>query len=396
MGRLPRVSAASLRLCAVVGPVLLGVLTMLYTGRPSTWFLAAAATLAIAILACDAWIIARRHWLTGGLALTTQTGFLFFIGGYAASPFPPALALSEPLPQASPPPGMAIYVLPTGVNHRTAAFAYRGGSPWEKWDSVSNAVLVRHPQGDVLIDTGLGRTIRSQLEAMPALFRLATDLEQSRPAADRLDAAGYDPKHLRFILLTHAHWDHVSGVPDFPGVPVLVTAAEHRFIYDGGFPNAPARGIDPRRYQDYAFDGAPYLGFDRSHDLYGDGSIVIVPAPGHTPGSVVVFVTLPNGSRYAFVGDLVWQLEGLAQREERPWLEARVLGEDSAAVQLSMRRLSAIATLYPQMTIVPAHDARGYVGIPEWSRSALPTGAPQGRVGARLRWDTHAAVTAIR
>jgi glyoxylase-like metal-dependent hydrolase (beta-lactamase superfamily II) len=97
---------------------------------------------------------------------------------------------------------------------------------------------------------------------MPSLFRLATDLEQSQPAADRLYAAGYDFRHLRFILLTHAHWDHVSGVPDFPDVPVLVTAAEHRFIYDGGFPNAPARSIDPHRFQEYGFDGAAYLGFD--------------------------------------------------------------------------------------------------------------------------------------
>jgi N-acyl homoserine lactone hydrolase len=96
-------------------------------------------------------------------------------------------------------------------------------------------------------------------------------------------------------------WDHVSGVPDFPGVPVLVTAAEHRFIYDDGFATATARGIDPRRFQDYGLEGAPYLGFDQCHDLYGDSSIVIVPAPGHTPGSIVVFLTLPNGARYAWV-----------------------------------------------------------------------------------------------
>ena len=363
--------AALLRLCAVVGPVLLGALTMLYTGRPSLWFLLVAGTLTIAILACDAWIIVNRHWLTCGLALSTQTGFLLFVAGYAASPFPAASPVSEPLPQASSPAGMAVYVLPTGVNHRTSAFAYRGGSPWKKWESVSNAILVRHPQGDVLIDAGLGRTIRAQFAAMPSLFRLATDLEQLRPAADRLDATGYDSKRLRFILLTHAHWDHVSGVPDFPDVPVLVTAEEHRFIYAGGFPNALARGIDPRRFQDYEFDGASYLGFTRSHDLYRDGSIVIVPAPGHTPGSVVVFVTLPGGARYAFVGDLVWQLEGLELRQERPWLEARVLGEDSAAVQRSMQRLSAIAMRYPQIQIVPAHDARGYTGIPEWPRSRL-------------------------
>ena len=365
-------AAALVRLCAIVGPLLLGALTMLYTGRPAVAFLAGAAVLAIAILASDAWIIARREWVTGVLALATHIALLLFLKGYSPSPFPAGASLSDPLPPASPPAGMALYVLPTGVNHRTAAFARRGGSPWERWESVSNAVLVEHPRGDVLIDAGFGRLIRAQLRAMPLFFRLLTDLEQSQPAADQLMATGYDFKRLRFILLTHAHWDHVSGVPDFPSVPVLVTAAEHRFIYASGFPNAPARTIDPKRYQDYGFDGGRYLGFEQSHDLYGDGSIVIVPAPGHTPGSVVVFVTLPSGARYAFVGDLVWQLEGLAEREQRPWLEARVLGEDPSAVQDSMRRLNAIVTRYPQMKIVASHDPRGYVGIPEWPRSAAP------------------------
>ena len=365
-------AAALVRLCAIVGPLLLGALTMLYTGRPAVAFLAGAAVLAIAILASDAWIIARREWVTGVLALATHIALLLFLKGYSPSPFPAGASLSDPLPPASPPAGMALYVLPTGVNHRTAAFARRGGSPWERWESVSNAVLVEHPRGDVLIDAGFGRLIRAQLRAMPLFFRLLTDLEQSQPAADQLTATGYDFKRLRFILLTHAHWDHVSGVPDFPSVPVLVTAAEHRFIYASGFPNAPARTIDPKRYQDYGFDGGRYLGFEQSHDLYGDGSIVIVAAPGHTPGSVVVFVTLPSGARYAFVGDLVWQLEGLAEREQRPWLEARVLGEDPSAVQDSMRRLNAIVPRHPQMKIVASHDPHGYVGIPEWPRSAAP------------------------
>ena len=372
MRHFSQVAGAFLRLIAVAGPALLALVTALYIGRPSPFVLAAGIVLAGAILACDGWIIARRHWITGGLALTTQIAFLFFLLGYAAAPLPAPPPLSAPLPQASPPVGMAIYALPTGVIHRTPAFAYRGGSPWQKWDSVMTAVLVRHPLGDVLIDTGVGRTIAAQLKEAPFLFRLGTDLVPLKTAADQLDAAGYDRKHLRCIILTHAHWDHVSGVADFPGVPVLVTAAEHRFIRDGGWVTVTARSMDVSRLQEYAFDGGPYLGFEHSHDLYGDGTIVIVPAPGHTPGSVVVFLTLPGGTRYAFVGDLVWQREGILDREERPWATSKMMGEDPIALRQSLLRMSAIVTRDSGITIVPAHDGRGYASIPEWSRSALP------------------------
>ncbi len=254
MRRFSQAGAAFLRLFVVAGPALLGLLTALYIARPSAFILAPGTMLAVALIAGDGWIIARRHWITGSLALTTQTAFLIFISSYRASPLPPPPPLSDPLPQASPPADMAIYALPTGANHRAATFARRGGSPWERWDSVMTAALVRHPQGDVLVDTGLGRTIATQFKQMPFLFRLATDLVPSQPAADHLDAAGYDRKHLRYILLTHVHWDHVSGVPDFPDVPALGSAAEHRFIADGGFANATARSLNPSRWQDYASD----------------------------------------------------------------------------------------------------------------------------------------------
>src|SRR5215813_13142568 len=360
MRRFLRAGTAFLHLFAVAGAALLALLIALYIGRPSALYLVPGTVVAVAILACDAWIIAHRHWVTGSLALGTQIAFLIFVGGYMASPLAAPSALSDPLPQASPPLDMALYALSTGVNHRTAAFAYRGGSPWEKWDSVMAAVLVRHPQGDVLVDTGVGRTIALQLKQMPLLFRIGTDLVPSAAAADQLDAAGYDRKRLRYILLTHAHWDHVSGVPDFPGVPVLVTAAEHRFIDEGGWFTVTARSIDKSLLQDYAFDGGSYLGFEHSHDLYGDGSIVMVPAPGHTPGSVVVFLALPGAARYAFVGDLVRQRQGVLEREERPWLVATTLEHDSVALRQSLLRLNAIATRFPQITIVPAHDPSGY------------------------------------
>ena len=308
------------------------------------------------------------------LALVTMliAAVLFFAGTFRAAPLPMPPPLAGPLPRASPPAEMVVYQLPTGVTHRSAGFAYRGGSLLEKRDFAMTAVLVKHPRGDLLVDTGLGSTIDQQIQAMPFWFRATTSYTRGRSAAEQLDRAGYDRKSLRAILLTHAHWDHASGVPEFPDTPVWVTAEERRFIADGGWITSVARGLGNVRYEEYGFEGGPYLGFARSHDVYGDGAVVVVPAPGHTPGSVIVFLTLPDGKRYALLGDLVWQREGITEREERPWLQRTLADLDPDAVRDGILRMSAIVARIPDLTLVPAHDLRGFAEMPQ-----LPEGEAQ-------------------
>jgi glyoxylase-like metal-dependent hydrolase (beta-lactamase superfamily II) len=302
----------------------------------------------------------------------------------SAAPLPVPPPLADPLPAASPPADMQVFQLPTGITHRTAAFAYRGGSFGDKRDFSMTAVLVHHPKGDILIDTGFGRSVDEQIRLLPLPFRLMTSYEKLTPAADQLRAAGYDVsggdgpgKKISAILLTHAHWDHVSGAADLPGIPILVTPQEQRFISEGSVVMAVARSIPAARFQTYTFEGGPYLGFPHNHDVYGDGSIVIVPAPGHTPGSVVIFLAVPGGKRYALVGDLVWQLEGIRELEERPWLWRTLADVDPGAVRENIRRMSAIAQRFPEFTLVPAHDSRGFASMPTLSEkqpsaAALP------------------------
>ena len=294
--------------------------------------------------------------LVGALAVVLST--------FRASPLPEPVPLTGALPIARPPAEMAVFQLPTGVTHRNAAFAYRGGSFRDKRNFAMTAVLVKHPRGDLLVDTGFGRDLDRQFQTMPAWFRAATHYERASSAADQLDKAGYDRKALRAILLTHAHWDHVSGVPDFPGTSVWVTPEERAFIRDGGWITSLARSFGDVHYEEYRFESGAYLGFSKSHDVYGDGAIVVVPAPGHTPGSVIVFVTLANGKRYALLGDLAWQREGVLEREERPWLQRVLADSDARGVRDGLLRMAAIARRFPDLTLVPAHDARGFAELP--------------------------------
>lgn len=272
--------------------------------------------------------------------------------------------LTAALPVANPPAGMQLYQLPTGVNHRTAAFAYRGGSFLDKREFTMCAILIKHPKGDLLIDGGFGKNVKQHFATMPWYFRAVTDFAPGVPAIEQLQLAGYNPDSIKNILLTHAHWDHVSGIEDFGNTPVQVNETELQFINSGNKLSELARTINPARYKPYRFEDKPYLGFDKSFDYYADGSVVIVPAPGHTPGSVVVFVNTPDGKRYAFIGDLAWQAEGVTQLEERPFLQSRLGDIDRTGVQDNLRRMYAIAKKYPQIIIVPAHDARPIGNIP--------------------------------
>lgn len=269
-----------------------------------------------------------------------------------------------PLPAASPPVGMQVFHLPTGVLRRSAAFAYRGGSWFDKRDFAASAVLVKHPRGDLLIDTGFGRQIDALFQTLPAVFRFFTRYQRTRPAVDILHAAGYDRAKLRGIVLTHAHWDHVSGVPDFPETPVWLTHEERAFIAHGGMSAEPARNLRGVRYREYVFQSQPYLGFAKSYDVYGDGSIVIVPAPGHTPGSVVIFLALPDGKRYALAGDLAWQNEGVTTREERAWPLRMMVDSDSEGARANLQHMAAILARFPVLTLVLAHDQRGFASMP--------------------------------
>jgi glyoxylase-like metal-dependent hydrolase (beta-lactamase superfamily II) len=280
-------------------------------------------------------------------------------------------AWAEPLPEAAPPSDLAIYQLPTGTYETRAAFAVQGGSFRDKRHFAATAILVQHPKGDFLIDAGFGSDVAAHVAAQPRIQR--APYQATKTVSEQLDASGYDRSRLLGVLMTHSHWDHVSGLDELQ-VPIWTNSGELHYAAenpDGKVFRTVSAGHEIHEYE---FNGPPYLGFPASFDVYGDGSVVIALAGGHTTGSVVIFVTVPSGQRYAFIGDLTWQLDGIRRRAERPWLLRKLADSDPGQVRRGLLRVIALAGL---MQIVPAHDRDAYDAIPHLPARLTPAAAPE-------------------
>lgn len=265
---------------------------------------------------------------------------------------------SDPLPPTFPPASVAMFQLPTGTYASRAAFAVSGGSFRDRRSFAATAVLVRHPKGDLLIDAGFGAHVDDHVRMLPRVER--APYVRTRTARQQLDAVGYDFSRMLGVLVTHVHWDHVSGL-DSLDVPVWISREEQEYAVVDSHA-AVFRSVSVgMQFHEYTLDGPSYLGFPASHDVHGDGSVVIAHAGGHTPGSVVVFVALPSGVRYGFIGDVTWQLDGIERGVERPWFMRRMADVDPALVRTGIDRSVALRDV---VRIVPAHDVSAHDSIP--------------------------------
>src|SRR5687768_1052431 len=142
-------------------------------------------------------------------------------------PLPKPAAWTGPLPEAHPPADMAIHHLPTGTYETRAALAVQGGSFRDKRPFAASAVLVKHPQGDLLIDAGFGAGVAAHIRLLPVFVR--APYQVGRTVSEQLDAAGYDRSRLLGVLLTHSHWDHTSGLDSLRGTPLWMNAEERKY-----------------------------------------------------------------------------------------------------------------------------------------------------------------------
>ncbi len=289
-----------------------------------------------------------------------------FASGTALRPFAGAPASGQPAP-------VSLAIVRTSAKPVREAMIVSGGS-WSRDVTVSmSGFVIRHGDKVLAFDLGLGSGIDAQYDAEMPMWARPT-FGYARPvdplAAQFVRAGQPLPEE---VVLSHSHWDHGSGLEDFPQAQVWVSGAEMAFIRTpqsgAGRPWMSQVGRPDIRWQTLAFPDGPFLGFSASNDIFGDGSVVALPIPGHTPGSLALFIRTASGRRFLLVGDVLWNAGELRAGQGKAWPARALVDGDQAATARAVRQLMQLSRADPGLTIVPAHDGdlQARLGLfPRW------------------------------
>lgn len=216
-----------------------------------------------------------------------------------------------PVAEAPAAPQIALYALDCGRITVSDAdiFADDGAFKGVKREFVDPCYLIRHPSGDLLWDAGLP-------DALNALPAGVTDgpfsITVPKTLASQLAEIQVTPADVEFLSVSHSHFDHVGNAGAFAATSTfLVDPRERAFMF------RDEAKKDAQQFASYsALETAKTveIATDAPHDVFGDGSVEIHPAPGHTPGHRVLLVKLAEAGPVLLTGDMYHLAESREKR----------------------------------------------------------------------------------
>jgi glyoxylase-like metal-dependent hydrolase (beta-lactamase superfamily II) len=225
-------------------------------------------------------------------------------------------------------------------SHRPLADIIEGGSK-DDYVSARTAFQVVYPTGTVMIDSGMDQPVHR-------FFGFGRE----EPYWPERNAAVQEAlKQARLIVVTHEHGDHVAGVIRSDSrkeiaAKTLLTGEQVRTLLL--YPQMPEIRLSPEAAHDY-------IVVDYESYLPVAPGLVLIKAPGHTPGHQMVYVRLESGSEYLFIGDVAWTLANVTQLKLRPAATMRRISEDATALGHQLRWIRQVMD-QEKLIVIPSHD----------------------------------------
>ena len=231
--------------------------------------------------------------------------------------------------------------------------------------------LIEHRDGLFLFDTGIDPAIVSDdtyINQAIGRFLLRRIFHLQLTEHDRIDHvladAGVDPGKIRTAIISHLHFDHVGGIAQIPQADLLVSAREwamlsephpeHEWILREHIEIAGARW---RQITFEHTDDPLFEDFEGIHDVAGDGSMILLPVPGHTAGSMAMLIRQEGWNPILLAGDLTYEAASLEQDVVPGTGDRETLLASFARIRRLRQRLGGLE-------IAAAHDfeARAAIG----------------------------------
>jgi glyoxylase-like metal-dependent hydrolase (beta-lactamase superfamily II) len=233
--------------------------------------------------------------------------------------------------------------------HRFNGFACHARVP-SHWRTGTLCLLVETNQGPVLVDTGIGQEDHVRRTGIMRTFQVLTivPLDPEQAAVRQIARLGYSPRDVRHIVLTHMHFDHCGGLPDFPHARVHVHRREAK-----AFAGRPRRWTDLAYVRRHVAHRPEFVLYDDTGESWLDFAAIrlpfepemwLVPLFGHSSGHCGVAIQRPSGWLF-HVGDAA----PIDLDETVPeWLVRLVLGPHAP-------RLRAFRAAHPEVRITTGH-----------------------------------------
>ncbi|TFW22757.1 N-acyl homoserine lactonase family protein [Duganella callida] len=230
---------------------------------------------------------------------------------------------------------------------------YKGQS----YDIVMSCYLIKHGDDWLLWDAGLPK----KYLAGP-LTEGSFVTKMDRTIVEQIGELGLRPADIKYVAVSHAHFDHAGQVNDFPAATLIIQRAELDAIADSD--KASRHYIDGSLFSSHIAGGKlqRVWAVDGDVDLFGDGTLKTIQTPGHTPGSMALLLNLRQAGAYVLSGDQ-WHFTENHERQQVPTWNY----DHDQTVRSGNKLDDVIARAHA--TLVIQHEPADNRKLPKWPRA---------------------------